>query len=48
MYHVWKDNTGKEGFNRYMVECESVKWTDNDTNEVSFNRYMVECEYDRI
>ena len=33
------------GFNRYMVECESVQEIFYFTCEKSFNRYMVECEF---
>ena len=32
------------GFNRYMVECESVKTAGKNVAEAGFNRYMVECE----
>ena len=32
------------GFNRYMVECESRYYTFDIDNPLGFNRYMVECE----
>ena len=33
------------GFNRYMVECESLLTVVCQMFETRFNRYMVECEY---
>ena len=33
-----------QSFNRYMVECEYMKKSENDKKSVCFNRYMVECE----
>ena len=38
-----------EGFNRYMVECESDAVIVDMYRYLSFNRYMVECElYDPV
>ena len=34
-----------KSFNRYMVECEYVNWSEVYKNANRFNRYMVECEY---
>ena len=31
-------------FNRYMVECESLRYVEDVHNNIGFNRYMVECE----
>ena len=36
------------GFNRYMVECEFIKFTNIAGIGNGFNRYMVECEYQRM
>ena len=33
-----------QGFNRYMVECESYGLDYSRKCEACFNRYMVECE----
>ena len=42
-YTVYTDYS--QGFNRYMVECESEVIPDATTETTSFNRYMVECEW---
>ena len=34
----------QDGFNRYMVECESFIVSSGTPQHQSFNRYMVECE----
>ena len=34
----------KDGFNRYMVECEYRGFLKEKYLALSFNRYMVECE----
>ena len=39
-----KHFSGSIGFNRYMVECESVHLLTEAKAKGSFNRYMVECE----
>ena len=36
---------GGQGFNRYMVECESYQYYTFAALQSGFNRYMVECEY---
>ena len=48
----WNVNTEKKlsslesiGFNRYMVECEFVRYKQTTTSLTGFNRYMVECEF---
>ena len=38
------DNESVEGFNRYMVECESYWGCTDFSQGRCFNRYMVECE----
>ena len=34
-------------FNRYMVECESSRKSNNVGESTCFNRYMVECELNK-
>ena len=44
--NVARDSKLKQaiGFNRYMVECEFVRYKQTTTSLTGFNRYMVECE----
>ena len=39
------DLPSSPGFNRYMVECEYLKWRLEQLEAAGFNRYMVECEF---
>ena len=34
----------RQGFNRYMVECEYKTMSALSVEVIRFNRYMVECE----